>query len=443
MNLLLAVAFVFCIAGTIGKFPPTAVIFLAVFSAIPATVSMELGTNTPLLSASRVLLVPLLAALGCQLALRRTNVLTLPLAAPLALLVCAHATSLVVSGSSSLTGWLQVFSLAVEEVGVYCLAHAVVTNEPRARHVLLGLSAILLVILGYTVMTIAIGYNPVAEQALALREGLVFDYSLVERFGLPRHQSFFRNPLDLGVYLMLAIPAAVCVAREARSTAEAVLGWCAVAAGTISAILSGSRTVIYTLVVALAAYIILRRRWRLAITLSAAAIVGVAIVVTYLGFPLFDYLITSALLPSLFLADVGGSSWDSLWRVTGEHLRMALERPLFGWGVGTLPPNRAGEGLDPYLVGYGEQGYSYMLVETGLLGLGAIGWLFVKVTRRLWHGANHGTSGLSRRMCMAYLCAMVGYGVGMQLEGMWHFGMLLVCVAIAGNSIDWAHRRGK
>jgi hypothetical protein len=44
----------------------------------------------------------------------------------------------------------------------------------------------------------------------------LFDYSGLDRFGLPRLQSVFRNPLDFGVYLELSLPVAIAVAASAK-----------------------------------------------------------------------------------------------------------------------------------------------------------------------------------------------------------------------------------
>ena len=431
-------ALMVCLGSVFGvasltNFEAAAIVYLGVFAAVPVACSIDLGANLPLISLQRLLASPLIVILAFQVWLSRGPLLRIPGMLPLCLMGAGMGLSALFSAYPSSAATFKAVSFWIEEIGIFTLAFAVLTSRRRIKVLVLGLCCTLAVVLGYMAIEFATRRNPLAEAALSFREGLVFDYTLGERFGLRRLQSVFRNPLDLGVYLLLVVPLALTLVSWRRPALK-VVGVVLAVVGLMGAVLTGSRMVFYTFVATGMAYVVITRRWMLGLTaiLLAGCIAGIASIL--LHFPVLEFLVTSAFNPNLYLLDVGGSSVESLSRVTGEHIALWMERPLFGWGVSTFPPT--GMNFDPMRVGFGEQGISLLLAETGIVGFGGFVIFVAALLRRLWRGIADPSAAWGRPLAIACFSATVGYIVSMQLEGSWHFDLFLVLGAAAMRAIE-------
>jgi hypothetical protein len=410
--------------------------YLSFAPILPAALSIDLGSNAPLLSLHRLLTGALVAIFAVRQALSRRLPQRSWLLFPLALVFISYLLSIAFSSNPNPAGIFRAFSFSFEEAAVFVIAASVLGKEDRVYGLLVGLSLALVCTEVYAGLELLLHRNILAELAPAYREGLIFDYTLESRFGLPRLQSVFRNPLDFGVFLQLSLPLTLVLARSAKHQRHIVLAVSAFILGCPIAILTGSRMVLYSLGLTLAAYIILKRQWKLAMGIGAVAALTVALIQRLSGFRVIDYLLLSATRPELYALDVNGSSLDSLARVSAEHIRMLLERPFTGWGPATLPPNSAGEGLDSYWTGFGEQGITYAGVELGLLGLGGFMLLFLATLRRCRWAELRARSPLGARIGTSLFCITIGYLVSMQLEGAWHFPLYLSCIAIVWTDSD-------
>jgi hypothetical protein len=412
------------------QFAPIAVIYLSAFSAIPAALSIDLGPSIPLISLTRLLTGTLVATYLVRSTMNRTFPRLSYLMVPLGLLGLGYVIGLAFSSSPNGAGVFRLWSYLFEDMAVYIVALSLLTTEQRTMAFITGLTIALFCTEVYALYELTAHRNPLAELAQVYREGLIFDYSQQNRFGLPRLQSVFRNPLDFGVFIQLTLPFTAVLASTARHRRYRVLGAFVLLLGFPVALFTGSRMVIYSLIMTLAVYVVLRRQWKRAGIVCAVLLLGTVVIQRVTHFPILDYLVLSATRPELYASDVGGSSLDGLVRISGEHLRMLSSRPLTGWGPGTLPPNPAGEGLDSYWTGFGEQGITYLGAELGILGLLGIVAVYVLAFRRSVRSFRRGVSVAERRLGLAVACTTVGYAVSMQLEGSWHFALYLSLVAV-------------
>ena len=417
--------------------PLATILFLGVMSIIPASVSIDLGSGMPLITPGR-LLMPVLVG-GLMVGCLRAGRLYVPYRASLLLGTCCLGLfcSVAFSTAGPGSGLFRAVAFAVEDFGLFLLAYHILDSRRKVLAIVKVLTASLILVCGLAFVELITRRNPLAEMAPALRSGLVFDYSLEDRFGLPRLQSVFRNPLDFGIFLQLTVPIALGLGLALRREMWGTLGVIGGLCGCACAILTGSRSVIYTFVVTIGAFTLLSRKWLWGMVTLGLVLGTIGVVAATTGFPLRDYVIRSAIAPELYQGDVGGSSIFSLLRVSGEHLRMAMQRPLFGWGMGTLPPNPGGERFDIFYVGLGEQGITYMLVESGLLGLLGFLGTFAVVWRTLHRACRSSPNCLDRTLTLTILAGSIGFLAGAQLEGIWHLDLLLVLFAVglrcAGN----------
>ncbi|MHB1861372.1 MAG: O-antigen ligase family protein [Gemmatimonadaceae bacterium] len=414
------------------NFRGAVLLYLGLYQVIPITLSIDLGTSLPLITVTRMLLLPLLAGFVIRVLSGRLRLDHVPFLMPLAFFGCALLAANVLSEFPNAAGWLNLSSFITEKWAVSVIAASVIRTRRD------GEAALTMLFLGAVASLLFAGYelaadkNPLLAMAAHERENLIYNYALERRFGLRRIQSLFRNPLDYGIYLSLLLPLAAWY-RHVAAGWRRWLSTTVLLGGTVAVALTMSRTPIYSVIVSSIVYLAVRRRWA-TLFRSVATAVGLVVVVTIaFGFPLRDYLYESAVAPEQFSGELGGSSLSSLVNVTRNHLELAVDHPLFGRGPGTLPPAEAGGDLDPRQVGFGEQGYSYLLVETGLVGFVAFVWILGSIGRRMLRGWRVASTAFGRGMSLATLCALVGWAVSIELAGLWHFSLLLVIAAITAR----------
>jgi hypothetical protein len=430
--LLLVVAVAFT-AALVADFRIAVFVYLALFQVVPITVAVDLGAALPLITLPRLLLLPLLVTFAARVVLGRTRLDGIALWGPLSAYGIALVASTVLSEAPNGAATLRCVSYFTEEWALFLVAASVVRTREDGELVLTLLLAGVVASLVFAAYELASDANPLLEMATRLsgRDNLVYDYSLERRFGLRRIQSLFRNPLDYGVYLSLLLPIAAAFRLWAHARWQRAVASAALAGGIVAVALTMSRTAIYSLMVSGLVYVSFRRQWRVLFrSLVAAVVLGVAVVVVF-DFPLRDYLYRSAVAPEQLQGDLGGSSLSNFFLVSGNHLSMSLEHPIFGRGIATLPPSAAGRILDSTKLGFGEQGLTYLLVEAGAIGLGAFLWLLAAMgfsLRDTWRAAR---SALGRDLGLAVLCSLAGWMVSIELAGIWHFSLLLVLVAVA------------
>ena len=109
---------------------------------------------------------------------------------------------------------------------------------------------------------------------------------------------------------------------------------------------------------------------------------------------------------------IGTASSDpvSRWAIIRDSIRMARERPLVGWGVGTFP-----EVFPAFKTFYTDKvinaahnEYVQVLVEMGLLGLGIMFWFIVALCRRGYRNVRDWTHDVGSAMSLAALLGCLG-----------------------------------
>ena len=412
------------------RFTTGAVTYLAIVPIIPITLSLDAGVALPILSLSRLLLVMVLVMFSWQVLTRQLPLEPMPLRGAFAFFLVGLVAANLFSIERNTAGWFRIFSFIVEEIAVFTVAWHVLREPVQRLWFLRALTAAVTLALLFAAFELVSGTNPVVEAGLAMRENLIYDYTLDLRFGYRRLQSLFRNPLDFGVYLSLAVPVVWAYGRQSKVRLERQITAVVAAAGLVAALLTFSRTAIYSLIVIGIAYLLLIRKWKPLAAAAAGIALVVVVLVNVMGVPLREYVYLSAVAPDQVSGDVSGSSLLSFARISSNHLKLWQEAPIYGRGVGTLPPNPAGQGLDPFDVGLGEQGLTYLLVETGLIGLAAFLSIFLVAGRRLWGGTASWNTPDVRRISTALLAVLTGYMASIELAGRWHFPFVLVLMAL-------------
>ena len=206
-----------------------------------------------------------------------------------------------------------------------------------------------------------------------------------------------------GLMEMLApLPLVLAVALKRLTPGKrALLAFAAIIMGG-SVVLSLSRGGMLALaaqILLLGVYVAWRRATRPAVLLLGACLLMVG----------FLWWVGSEQLIRRF-SEGGGMSMAARIHITRGALRMARQRPLLGWGLGTFatvyPPFRDFYG--DRFVNEAHNDYAQVLVETGLIGLGALLWLAALVARAARQRARFAESELQDAVKLGLLIGCAG-----------------------------------
>ena len=179
--------------------------------------------------------------------------------------------------------------------------------------------------------------------------------------------------------MLVPVPLVFCLSRYARGRARTVIaGIAALMAGTV--FLSGSRGGMLALLVELAllGWILFRTQKPMKFaTLGAFAIVVIAILAWIGGSEL-----------SKRVGSIGSEARHELtggvrWTIDKDGLRMFAKKPVLGWGLGAFPIAypQFRSFYTSFFINEAHNDYLQILVETGVIGLGAALWFLVLLYR--------------------------------------------------------------
>lgn len=202
-------------------FQAGAIALIAASVLIPNGVALYFGPSLPLLTFQRMVLVVLVAAalahapgsfLGALLAAPRMRLL---LTMTLALGV---ATALSSDPAASLREFLSERGIGLPLY--FAVVWLALGDEAAVHRMLRAFVAVATIVLVLAAVEAATGRSVVAQLALLPAEkleALGYHAELERRAGLPRVQSVFQHPLQLGAYLVALIPLVAVLRRHART----------------------------------------------------------------------------------------------------------------------------------------------------------------------------------------------------------------------------------
>jgi hypothetical protein len=212
-----------------------------------------------------------------------------------------------------------------------------------------------------------------------------------------------QHPIALGAMLVMLVPLGAVVGLVTRNKRW----WFACAVLLLGALATVSRTSIVMLVVAALTFAwtrpgVLRRLWPLVIPL---------LIVAHLAMPGSIGSLAGAFFPSggLVAQQAGGAGTRGSGRVAdiGPSLTELKPRPIFGEGFGTRVVN----GPDQNALILDDQ-WLTSLLEVGVVGVLALGWLFIHSIRRFGRAAKR-DSGPRGWYLAAIASSLSAYVVGM------------------------------
>ena len=212
-----------------------------------------------------------------------------------------------------------------------------------------------------------------------------------------------QHPIALGAMLVMLLPLAVYLERRTRERRW----WLAAAVIVVGAVATVSRTAVLMLLAAVLVLAILRPRdsWRL----IAALVVILALVQVALPGALES--LRDAFFPQggLISEQAGAAGTLGQGRVAdlAPTFHQVDENPLLGRGFGTLVP--VGPDANALIL---DNQWLGTLLETGIIGVGAVGWLLVRFIRLASREAVRDVSGRGWLLA-AITASTVAYTVGM------------------------------
>ncbi len=212
-----------------------------------------------------------------------------------------------------------------------------------------------------------------------------------------------QHPIALGAMLVMLLPLAVYLERRTRERRW----WLAAAVIVVGAVATVSRTAVLMLLAAVLVLAILRPRdsWRL----IAALVVILALVQVALPGALES--LRDAFFPQGGLISEQASAAGTLGQGRVADLDPTFhqvdENPLLGRGFGTLVP--VGPDANALIL---DNQWLGTLLETGIIGVGAVGWLLVRFIRLASREAVRDGSGRGWLLA-AITASTVAYTVGM------------------------------
>jgi hypothetical protein len=334
--------------------------------------------------------------------LRRT-----PLDWPLAMVLFASFASVAVN--SATIDEQNVASLATKQLTflasfavIFYLVVSVVRTLEDATFLLTVLVYGGCLVAAFGLVELATGYNVFnhLDRAMPFLQQTL-DTGTLARGGRLRVFGSAQHPIALGSMLVLAIPPAIYLAGATGQrrwlAAIPLLGFGALA--------TVSRTAILSLVVIGVVYLILRPRQ----TLRYWPLVIPALVVVHVVMPGMIGTIYKGFFPEqgLIAEQADGAVGSSRVASLSPALDQVEERPLFGSGFGARVPS--GPDSNSFIV---DDQWLATAMETGLFGVFAWAWLFLRFLRRSFGGSR--PAGDHRAALLTALSASIaGFAVGM------------------------------
>jgi O-antigen ligase len=176
-----------------------------------------------------------------------------------------------------------------------------------------------------------------------------------------------------GLMVMLVpIPVVLCVGKLLKGEMRVLAGFCAaLMATTIFLSLSRGGMLAFLFEMALFAALILPRGRNLRVVVGLIAL-GVVILVLLI-------VVGNA----RALGRLGDLSPGIRWDITKDSWKMFLRRPVLGWGMGTFPTVYPGyrSFYTNDFINEAHNDYAQLLVESGVLGFGAMIWFLILLYR--------------------------------------------------------------
>jgi O-antigen ligase len=207
--------------------------------------------------------------------------------------------------------------------------------------------------------------------------------------------------------MLVPIPLILSLTRMAHKK-ERLLAAAAAAimAGTI--FLSGSRGGMLALLVELMvlAVIVVRQQKGKRLALAAAAFIAIVIALSvWLGGAELGQRIFS--ISTETRSEISGGL---RWNIDRDGLKMFLNRPVMGWGLGTFPVvyPQFRSFYTNFFVNQAHNDYLQLLVETGLMGFGIMVWFVIALYRQAWKKIGNWTTDVSGAVSLACILGFTG-----------------------------------
>lgn len=374
---------------------PIAVVYLAV-AAVPLELySLPVGSAIDLTVTKALLTIAAVAWVLKRLATGRLPVISdSPLTKPFGLLLLALVPGVVLASDSV----AAVKVLADWTVFFFLYQLIVEDGRPQTVRNLLMALALTGAVSGVTAITATHGATPVAATGSSAPS---------------RATAEFLSPNALGLLLAMALPSSIALAIRGPR----VLRPAAAAAAVLAAVglaLTLSRGAILAALAALLLMLAWRSFRRVALV-GAVAIVALAFLAPATTSRLFPVKAASERISSIPRAASGNPRWQ-IWR---DALGQFAAHPIFGVGADNFRTRALGsQSADPQFQESSAQGVAYsrfpphahnialnVLVELGLLGLVAAGWLLVRVVRLVGHACRRGR-GLDQALAFGVMAAL-------------------------------------
>ncbi|MDG7000144.1 MAG: O-antigen ligase family protein [Nitrososphaerota archaeon] len=405
------------------------VVLLVLSPIIPVTFALDFGNAIPLMTLSRLLLLDFLFAFLVRVSVGKNRFANSQLLKPIVLVGVAFFLSNLLSNATTRRSWFEYFSYLTEDFLFFVVALSVGLTERHAKILLKGLVLAAILVSLIAVVEMVTGSNPFLVVAEAgKRADLIYNYSGQVRFGSGRLESVFRNPIQFGEYMALIVPYVGYFLWKAKSLGAQLMAVLSLAGCLFGIISAFSRSPIYEIMISGASLAILLGKQKKLILFGGVAAFAMILL---LPSTVWQYLVLSIIDPSSLSYEISGSSMASLLLVTANHIALWLQHPFFGIGFATLPPDS--EKYSWVLYGRGEQAYTYLLVETGILGLTTFLYFFWSSLRKLVDNFRAVQKGFVAEFSILTASAFVGYLFVSDLNGMWNLSFVLGLVAVALN----------
>ena len=209
--------------------------------------------------------------------------------------------------------------------------------------------------------------------------------------------------------MLVPVPLVFSLTRYARGKFRTLIaGVAALMAGTI--FLSGSRGGMVALLgeLALLGWILMRTRKAVKIAAMGGFAIGVAALLIWVGGS--DLTRRVGLLGSEARHEISGGV---RWTIDKDGLRMFASKPILGWGLGTFPVAypRFRSFYSSFFINEAHNDYLQILVETGLVGLGAFLWMLALVYRNAFRKLPDWTDNMNGAVALAAMLACTGIAV--------------------------------
>jgi O-antigen ligase len=288
-----------------------------------------------------------------------------------------------VSFQTSIFKWT---SIVTEWAGVMFLASEFLETEAHCRRLLTWIWVLVCVVGLLGLLEAATGFN----LNKVLTTGYVPDelfYDPLTRGGVVRIRSTFAHPIELGGFLSFVMPVLLMLLLAEGRRSDKVLYMATSTLSLAGLALSLSLGPIVAALTGFAFVYLLGRRRTLLTALTAIA----AFLVIFLAVGPASQPIQSLALERLDFSTYSGGNVASRVAIVLAALDAFARAPVLGSGIGTwfvVNPYAVFAGWSNSAGGSGNENFfAQVLVETGLLGLGASLFLLYSVLRTIWSAA--------------------------------------------------------